>query len=617
MTELPIVVNMTVDASRTEYDLTAESNLEEIELLNDTVIETGGSHVPVYEGPYTVDAGLNAVTLDTDGKRMTQDVTVNALEAMTLNAPTISVNSSNGQITASVNYTPGYNDMYVVAPTMVPLSTQARATITPTTSEQTAVARGKYTTGAVKVRAISSPYADVSGVTATAGDVLSGKYFVDSSGVLTLGTATAGGGDGAPMPVDTVAEMIDTTKVYLYVGSETGYTFGDWYYYNGTAWVSGGKWGADGGVNTNARNLLDYILERVAYTETGMQVYVDALYEALAQAGAVTTTYTITNALSHVTNSNTATGCEEGDSYTGTLTADTDYTIDTVTVIMGGVDITSTAYNNGVITIASVTGDVVITAVASSIPHYNGLYTPTSIMQGSYITDTGEIDTATNNSGYYEDFIPISTLPELYVVYRSTTSTGFTNMNYRISIYNSNQTFLRQLHSQGEGSGRTGSADTLTKVTFENGDAYIRLGWYTPQSTDTSTLSFYLYEQATPLVMQIGNIDTSGADDDSSQSRLRSASYIPFTVPVVTRCPFTSNWASTAGYVLRFYDASYNYVGTTAFLNADNLSISVPSGTTYARLLIQESQSAYTQGWSSRVINPMQIGTIPYWLTEE
>ena len=176
-----------------------------------------------------------------------------------------------------------------------------------------------------------------------------------------------GGGDGAPMPVETVAEMTDTTKVYLYVGSEAGYTFGNWYYYDGNDWVSGGKWGADGGVNTNARNLLQYILERVAYTDTDMEVYVNALYEALAQAGAVTTTYTITNALLHVTNSNSAGGADSGDSYSATLTADAGYAIDTVTITMGGVDITSTAYTSGTgaISIASVTGNIVITASAT------------------------------------------------------------------------------------------------------------------------------------------------------------------------------------------------------------------------------------------------------------
>lgn len=54
-------------------------------------------------------------------------------------------------------------------------------------------------------------------------------------------------------------------------------------------------------------------------------------------------------------------------SFTATLTANTSCVLNQVEVIMGGVDITSTAYNEGVITIASVTGDIVITASAVEV----------------------------------------------------------------------------------------------------------------------------------------------------------------------------------------------------------------------------------------------------------
>lgn len=45
---------------------------------------------------------------------------------------------------------------------------------------------------------------------------------------------------GGPNVAATVAAMTDTSKVYVYTGSEAGYTAGDWYYWNGSAWVSGG-----------------------------------------------------------------------------------------------------------------------------------------------------------------------------------------------------------------------------------------------------------------------------------------------------------------------------------------------------------------------------------------
>lgn len=45
---------------------------------------------------------------------------------------------------------------------------------------------------------------------------------------------------GTPLVASTVAGMTDITKIYVYTGSETGYTSGNWYYWNGTAWTSGG-----------------------------------------------------------------------------------------------------------------------------------------------------------------------------------------------------------------------------------------------------------------------------------------------------------------------------------------------------------------------------------------
>jgi len=49
---------------------------------------------------------------------------------------------------------------------------------------------------------------------------------------------------GSPATASTVAEMTDTSAVYLYTGSETGYTAGDWYYYRGGVWIRGGTYGA-------------------------------------------------------------------------------------------------------------------------------------------------------------------------------------------------------------------------------------------------------------------------------------------------------------------------------------------------------------------------------------
>ena len=47
---------------------------------------------------------------------------------------------------------------------------------------------------------------------------------------------------GSPLTAATAAAMIDQTRVYVYTGSETGYTAGHWYYYDGSAWTDGGTY---------------------------------------------------------------------------------------------------------------------------------------------------------------------------------------------------------------------------------------------------------------------------------------------------------------------------------------------------------------------------------------
>lgn len=48
----------------------------------------------------------------------------------------------------------------------------------------------------------------------------------------------------SPLKASTAAAMSDTTKTYIYTGSETGYTFGNWYYYDGSSWTDGGIYNA-------------------------------------------------------------------------------------------------------------------------------------------------------------------------------------------------------------------------------------------------------------------------------------------------------------------------------------------------------------------------------------
>lgn len=79
--------------------------------------------------------------------------------------------------------------------------------------------------------------------------------------------------------------------------------------------------------------------------------------------------YSVTNQLTNVSSSNSATTVRENRAYTAILSLAQDATLDSVVVKMGGTDITSSAWNAETMTIsiASVTGDITITAVASIV----------------------------------------------------------------------------------------------------------------------------------------------------------------------------------------------------------------------------------------------------------
>ena len=51
---------------------------------------------------------------------------------------------------------------------------------------------------------------------------------------------------GAPKAASLVSSMTDKTKNYVYTGTEPGYTPGNWYYWSGTSWTSGGTYQAVG-----------------------------------------------------------------------------------------------------------------------------------------------------------------------------------------------------------------------------------------------------------------------------------------------------------------------------------------------------------------------------------
>lgn len=186
---------------------------------------------------------------------------------------------------------------------------------------------------------------------------------------------------------------------------------------------------------------------------------------------------TVTNTLTGCTNSNSAATVADGGSYTGTLTASSGYTMTgaTVTVLMGGIDVTSTAYSNGTISIANVTGNIEITAVAEESPLYsfeNGTYTfsnghSVTVEDGNIVTgvmtssnqdlhaniSSVSENTSTSNayaSNYVSGTTKLFTIPAGATVHAEVTPLQITGSNTVILGKNCNMRLVKQASTYDE-----------------------------------------------------------------------------------------------------------------------------------------------------------------------
>ena len=120
-----------------------------------------------------------------------------------------------------------------------------------------------------------------------------------------------------------------------------------------------------------------------------------------AAASVPSVTYTITKNLTNCASSNTANIIAEGAAYTTTLSpTGTFKKLGTITVTMGGADVSSTAVSGRTITISSVTGNITITcaAVITNIIDTVGISADTrlSASSGANKTQAGYVDIGAN-----------------------------------------------------------------------------------------------------------------------------------------------------------------------------------------------------------------------------
>lgn len=129
-----------------------------------------------------------------------------------------------------------------------------------------------------------------------------------------------------------------------------------------------------GGITPVAQSLLINILRNGVY-KTDQSTNITNLETELASGGGGATTVAIINTLTNCTSNNSASSISVGSSYIATITANEGYDIDTITVLMDGVDVTANVLYGSTITIPNVTGTLNITAMAfsqeeSRLAHY-------------------------------------------------------------------------------------------------------------------------------------------------------------------------------------------------------------------------------------------------------
>ena len=141
----------------------------------------------------------------------------------------------------------------------------------------------------------------------------------------------------------------------------------------------------------------DYVINNISVTMGGVDITSQVL-----SAEKTNRYLSITKTLSNCSIDNSKSRVIEEQGYGATITADDGHTLDggTITITMGGVDV-STYYSNGKIAIPNVTGDIVITATAvPSAPAYTNLADPSSEdwMNGYKISGAGAIAAASGKT---------------------------------------------------------------------------------------------------------------------------------------------------------------------------------------------------------------------------
>lgn len=229
----------------------------------------------------------------------------------------------------------------------------------------------------------------------------------------------------------------------------------------------------------------------------------------------IAVTYTITNSLTNVTTDNTAAVVSEHAAYSASLTAAEGYELDTVTVTMGGADITAAAYSDGKIAIGAVTGDVVITASAVMAEAVEYVDVETADTTGYALNSTGASTEATAN-WLHTGFIPaVEGQSFLY-----TGDTSPYNGYPSVCGYDASGAFVGILLANGAyADGR--------EFTIPSGVSCIRCCYYIGDSTVHTLQVLSRDQDAAGEIAFVEDITISGTGTEAAKAGGGATDYIP------------------------------------------------------------------------------------------
>lgn len=180
--------------------------------------------------------------------------------------------------------------------------------------------------------------------------------------------------------------------------------------------------------------------------------------------------YSITKNLTYASIDNTAVSIKENGSYSANISINEGYELSSVSVTMGGNDITATAYDEstGIISISEVTGDIVITAEAIKQVNYTNLVPLSTDADGNIYNGTGYKDgyriSSSGSESAYTGFACTGFIPFTFGQTIRLDGEGITFAEYGalIMFYNESKTAIAEAGFNSGSFSSTASFETDT-----------------------------------------------------------------------------------------------------------------------------------------------------------